>query len=291
MEQPVEDQPEAAAARAGNLRADGYCVIGNFLCPDEISRLIEICDLVRKRRETSRFPGDRYLGLVTDIIDVPELAWFIGSTRQYELLRSIGFSDPKWFMGFVIQKPPRTRGLYWHQDWWAWSDPVSLAAEPPLLVLAYYLTDVGPDNGCLRVLPGTHLRRHKLHDVADRISELTSDQEFDEHPLLEHVGGETDIPLQSGDLLIQDARVLHATHPNKSPEWRPMIFLSVVPDMSSLPAAVQARIEIKRPKVEHRWPGPAYNIVADRLARYSGGASPTPINRVPSPTSDQPIQS
>ena len=30
----------------------------------------------------------------------------------------------------------------------------------------YYLTDTTPHNGCLRVIPGSHRKRHRLHDQA-----------------------------------------------------------------------------------------------------------------------------
>lgn len=284
MQQPsIFQASDDASSPAGRLLSQGYHVVRDFLCRSDVERLVDISRSVRERQRPSDFPGDRYLGLVTELLDIPELAWLIGSTRQYDLLNSIGFSDPKCFMGFAIQKPPSSRGLYWHQDWWGWSDPSSQLDDPPLLVLAYYLTGVTRENGCLRVIPGSHRRRHKLHDKGGLVTDLLDKRDFDLHPLLDEVDGEVDVPVLAGDLLIQDARLLHATHPNRSSDWRSMIFLSVAPDLQGLPEAVQATIEIKRPKLERHWPEAAYNIVAARLARYQGNAKPTPIDRLARP--------
>lgn len=269
--------------RAHELFVDGYCVIDDVLGQEDLARLRAICGAQTVDAER-KFPGDGFLGHVTDVSALPELGWFVGLEQHYALLRALGCPDPKWFMGFVIQKPPHSPGLYWHQDWWGWSDEVSFGDRPPLLVLAFYLRDVGTENGCLRVLRGTHRRRHALHAEMGRTAELLGDDgERRAHPLLASLPDAVDVPVRAGDMVVQDARLLHATHPNASPDWRPMIFLSVIPDMAWLSEAVQATVEIKRPKVERSWPAQHYDLVCARQARYHGTAAPAPINRTALP--------
>ena len=45
-----------------------------------------------------------------------------------------------------------------------WDDPLSVSPWPQTLALNYYLQDTTVESGCLKVLPGTHLRRIPLHD-------------------------------------------------------------------------------------------------------------------------------
>ena len=44
-----------------------------------------------------------------------------------------------------------------------WSDePRAYSDLPPQLFAMFYLTDTSPRNGCLRVIPGSHRKRHRL---------------------------------------------------------------------------------------------------------------------------------
>jgi hypothetical protein len=53
--------------------------------------------------------------------------------------------------------------------------------------------------------------------------------------------------------------------------------------MAWLSEAVQATVEIKRPKVERSWPAQHYDLVCARQVRYHGTAAPAPINRTALP--------
>ena len=56
--------------------------------------------------------------------------------------------------------------LFWHRDWWGWNHPVSYGDPVPQQVfLMYYTVDTTPGNGCLRLIPGSHLERHPMHDA------------------------------------------------------------------------------------------------------------------------------
>ncbi len=76
-----------------------------------------------------------------------------------EMLAELGFNDPKFGHGRIISRPPHSRPLYWHEDVRFWIDPVSYTPQPIQVFLMYYLTDTTPENGCLRVIPGSHLKR------------------------------------------------------------------------------------------------------------------------------------
>jgi hypothetical protein len=64
----------------------------------------------------------------------------------------------------MLSKSGHGPPLYWHQDCVFWDSPRAATPWPTRMSLAFYLTDTRRENGCLRVIPGTHRRRIDLHD-------------------------------------------------------------------------------------------------------------------------------
>jgi ectoine hydroxylase-related dioxygenase (phytanoyl-CoA dioxygenase family) len=56
---------------------------------------------------------------------------------------------------------------------------------------------------------------------------------------------EVDVPVRAGDLVIGDARLLHAAHPNRSDQRRTVLTLWYQPDYPALPERVQAQMVAK----------------------------------------------
>ena len=129
----------------------------------------------------------------------------------------------------MISKPPHSSQLYWHQDGVLWNHPISYSKQPQQYFLMYYLVDTNKDNGCLRVIPGSHLKRHSLHGIEgksaqhQRIPESVSRAIDMDHPTLQPAAGETDVEVQAGDVVIGDSRLLHASHANHSGQRRTVI--------------------------------------------------------------------
>ena len=124
----------------------------------------------------------------------------------------------------IISKPPMSSALYWHQDWGRWTDPISLSPWPQQVFLNWYLTDTNVENGCLRLIPGTHksridLHRHLVnaHEGGGYDIKETNEWMFCDHPQA------IDLHVKAGQLVIGDARLLHATHPNRSTERRTVL--------------------------------------------------------------------
>ena len=142
-----------------------------------------------------------------------------------EILTCLGLADFRSSGTFqIISKPAGAPALYWHQDWARWDDPISRSPWPQQVFLNWYLTNTSVANGCLRVIPGSHRRRIDLHDhlVPPHESggydvEETNEWMFYDHP------DAVDVPISAGQLLIADARMLHGTHPNVSPERRTVL--------------------------------------------------------------------
>ena len=187
----------------------------------------------------------------------------------------VGSAQPTFSDGWIISKPPHSPQLFWHYDWFTWEDPRSYEPEPLQVFLMYYLTDTTPENGCLRVIPGSHRHHNPLHDLlhAPHSRELAEAQdmnraEFGRRP------DEVDVPVKAGDLLLGDARLLHASHANQTDQRRTLITLWYQPELTSLPERIQAQIARKTQQPPATWPQEAIDRVKPLLARYDGAAEP-----------------
>lgn len=92
----------------------------------------------------------------------------------------------------------------WHQDGEFW--PISPLAGTSVWVA---LTDCTRENGCLRVIPGSHKRhaRHVKSDKAGFFSKALAPDAFDENDAV-------DVVLEPGQMMLFDAELIHGSHPN-----------------------------------------------------------------------------
>ncbi len=200
----------------------------------------------------------------------------IALPQALQCLAALGFDQPTFSDGYIISKPAHSPPLFWHYDWFAWEDPRSYEPVPPQVFLMYYLTDTNRQNGCLRVIPSSHLQHNALHDVlrAPHSQELGAAHdvvaavEFSTRP------DEIDVPVRAGDVVIGDARLLHAAHSNETDERRTLITLWYQPDLCSLPERMQAQMAHKVQQLPETWPPEAKALVTPLLARYEGSAEP-----------------
>jgi len=200
----------------------------------------------------------------------------------------------------VISKPGGGRRLYWHQDWWGWDRIESYGCVPPMFALMTYLTPTTapapgqPGNGCLRVIPGTHRKRHFLHNrVPDAHGDEISFSRMEGAALEADVDGAVDVPMERGDAVLVDVRLLHATRDNLTDERRSMITCWWVPqpaegDSYSVPeewAAEFAAQTVDNPhdQSESQWTTgetarvrQLYCTYSGTLGRYHGGPSGQP---------------
>jgi hypothetical protein len=265
------------------LQSDGYCLVPGVLDPamlDELRRATD--DLLDRysREEAERF---RYQGSNIRLdYQHPVFPRLVAWPEALQALAAMGFEDPKWWSAFLLSKPPHAPPLYWHQDWWGWQDPCSAADLPAQAFLMYYLTDTCRENGCLRVIPGTHRRRIPLHDqLPDAHTEVAYTAGLDS-PLFCRHPEEVDVPVKAGDLVIGDARLLHAAHANQTDQRRTCLTLWYFPAFAALPEPIQAVVVKGRPQPppDYPWPEELHRL-EPLLPRYSGQAEPAPWDRRP----------
>ncbi len=144
---------------------------------------------------------------------------------QLEVCRQLGLEDLKSDGSLIIlSKPGHGPPLYWHQDFMDWNSPQAATPWPTKIFLSYYLTDTTRENGCLRVIPGSHRKRHPLHDLLPDAhdAELQAIDDLS-HPAFADYPDAIDVPLKAGDLIIADARLMHSAWPNQTAERRTLM--------------------------------------------------------------------
>lgn len=132
-----------------------------------------------------------------------------------EQLGLAGLNPQEWVI--LISKPTGGPPCYWHQDFADWNNPTAYSPWPTKIQIGFYLTNTNRENGCMRVIPGSHQNPHELHAKLpppheEAIQEITdpNDAIFASPP------DAIDIEVMAGDMVITDARLLHATWDNSS---------------------------------------------------------------------------
>lgn len=265
------------------LLTAGYCLFPNVLDRPMLDELICVTEVILadyspEAGELFKYQGSN-IGIAYQHPVFPRLfSW----PKALEALAALGFDRPKWWNGFLLSKPPHAPPLYWHQDWWAWQDPCSASPVPPQVFLMYYLTDTSSENGCLRVIPGTHVRRIDLHDeLPPAHTDITYHASLDT-PLFRDHPEAVDVPVKAGDLVIGDARVLHAAHANKTDQRRSCLTLWYYPAFDTLSEPIRSFISRTKPVPPPvYWTWPESKLLEPLIPHYTGDVPPIEFNRVP----------
>jgi hypothetical protein len=233
-------------------------------------------------------------GSLCNFADHPEFADLISNPKFMALLKGFGAKDPRWLSGYLISKPGGGPPLFWHQDWWGWDNAISYQPEPISLFFMIYLTDTTKENGCLRAIPGSHLKAHELHDLPSAHGENLSLYKDPHDPAYAAHPDEVAVEIKAGDLLIGDSRLLHGAYANTVAAERPLLISWYLPNFSALPEDIQARfndIYLRKgldvdagevtPKTTEDWPASLYKYVEDVAPHYTGQAEPTKWSRRP----------
>ena len=236
-------------------------------------------------------------GSLVHVGDYPGFADLIAYRPALDALAGLALDDVRFSSGYVISKPPGGPPLFWHQDWWGWDEPASRGDDVFQIFLFYYLTDTTPENGCLRVIPGSHRRRHRLHGSLDAHSAALARADDPAADAFRSWDDEVAVPVRAGDLVVGDARLLHGAFANRTVQERTLITLWYHADFAGQPAALQTRVwEIYRRVGSDTdtdrdgglspqdWPVAARTKIAALVPEPTAaarGVAPQPWNRTP----------
>jgi hypothetical protein len=209
---------------------EGYLVPSYRLPPEQLERLRHGLD-----RLIQDNPGVRPEKLVSAHIEGDNGEGVRGSTGFLDLARDpalvdmvsqvIGEDVILW--GCQVFCKPGGDGFEtpWHQDGHYW--PIRPLANCTVWVA---LDDSTPENGCLRVIPGSHRERrthqHLMEDREDLVlSQRTADDAFD-------AGTARDVVLEAGQMSMHDIYMIHGANANRSPRRRAGVAIRYMPGTS-----------------------------------------------------------
>src|SRR5262249_50390384 len=118
-----------------------------------------------------------------------------------------------WRSIFFVKPPRDPRYVAWHQDSAYWG----LSSEE--VVTAWIaLTESTADNGCLRVVAGSHRRREVRHGV--NVAEDNGPAPGQKASIEVAESDSRSLELQPGEMSLHPVRMLHGSGPNASAGWR-----------------------------------------------------------------------
>ena len=244
--------PEMVVKKRDFMLREGYVLIENVLSDAFLEEL---------REETERLiaghvePHDlRYQGQHINVAaaDNAVIDKLLTWKPAYEALADLGFGDFHAHGTIIIlTKEAGGPPLYWHQDWMEWNDPLSVSPWPQKIALNYYLGDTTRENGCLKVIPGSHMKRYPIHDRLVPAHEQGARFIDEDHPVM--FGDDPDqvyVTVKAGDLVLLDSRILHAAERNRSDQRRTLVLAwhsrpnDTVPDywQGEIPAEIARRV-------------------------------------------------
>lgn len=208
-------------AQIAKYHEDGYVIPQQFSLGED-----ELADLrARHARLVAKHP--EFYNYCSHLLAF-DLA-FLNYARHPAILEMVGqVLGPDfalWNSSFFAKPAADGKRTPWHQDGEYW--PIRPLATCTVWIA---IDDSTPENGCLRIIPGSHkdqrLRAHHTYEGNDVTlnQELNAD-EFDEAKAF-------DMVLKAGQVSLHDVYLLHGSEANHSPKPRRGMTLRYMPTTS-----------------------------------------------------------
>ncbi len=222
----TDPMPESQADQVAFFKKHGFLILRQVFNAEELAEMD--AEIQRIARDHEKLPkvregfdlepkqdakrgalAFRKIGGITDLSDAFHQA--MKQPRILDMLHAIMGPTIQLWRDVVMMKPARVgREKPWHQDssYWPW-EPMSLVSAMTAL------DDASPENGCLQVIPDTHMDvlqhygKELMVDIDDQMQKRTMY-----------------VPLQRGDTLLFHSLLLHASEPNLSDQDRRVCIVS-----------------------------------------------------------------
>jgi ectoine hydroxylase-related dioxygenase (phytanoyl-CoA dioxygenase family) len=244
----------AATSAKEQYDRDGYVIFRNVLDKDLMAEANDHIDWLLERHPELRPEQLGHTLMTKDAFWVR----LISDPRLLDLAEQFVGPDIALFASHYICKPPKAgQPVLWHQDGSYW--PLD-----PMEVITFWLaiTESTPENGCMRVIPGTHAmdlqEMEQRSDVENVLGSGMDDALIDTPQALDFV-------LEPGDVSVHHPNIIHGSEANTSDRWRRGLTIRYIPastriltDEPPWPAAFLLRGEAA-PGVNQYNPFPAYD--------------------------------
>ncbi len=189
----------------------GYVILENVLSADELAGLQAASE--RLKEERARLAGDDRLAVIHNVALMDDA--FMAAARHPVMLAAvtqlIGANLRLQHCKLNWKPPAKGAGeVHWHQDF-----PFFPHTNYDLLACMFLLDDAVPENGCMRFIPGSHLRGPVDH--YDENGKFTG-RSTDDRDYADDVarGNVVDMVVPAGSMTIHHCCMLHASYPNHS---------------------------------------------------------------------------
>jgi non-heme Fe2+,alpha-ketoglutarate-dependent halogenase len=197
--------PQLTEESIQQFRNDGFlCPLPAF-GPEEIGERLSWLEGLEQKR-AGRLPPA--MNAKPHLL-IPWLWEMVHDARIVDVIESLLGPDILcWGTSFISKRPGDSRYVSWHQDatYWGLSSPQAVTAW-----IAF--TPSIRDNGCVRVIPGSHQAQlphadtHDSHNLLGRREEVIAG--IDETKAV-------DLILKPGQMSVHDVLIIHGSEPNRS---------------------------------------------------------------------------
>ena len=201
-----------------NFSNDGYIIKKNLFSEDEINKLKKFIESSSDKKNDARETRSSTGKLSITLWDHPSddlFGKFSPNERIVKPMEEYLGDEVYHYHSKIIWKKPGDGGFDWHQDYGYWYHNACL--YPDMGSCFIMLDRATKENGCLKVLKGSHKVGRIGHGVSDT-PEQTADMERIAE--LEKRHESVYITAEPGDVLFFHANLLHSSDENKSSESR-----------------------------------------------------------------------
>ena len=201
-----------------NFSNDGYIIKKNLFSEDEINKLKKFIESSSDKKNDARETRSSTGKLSITLWDHPSddlFGKFSTNERIVKPMEEYLGDEVYHYHSKIIWKKPGDGGFDWHQDYGYWYHNACL--YPDMGSCFIMLDRATKENGCLKVLKGSHKVGRIGHGVSDT-PEQTADMERIAE--LEKRHESVYITAEPGDVLFFHANLLHSSDENKSSESR-----------------------------------------------------------------------
>jgi len=201
-----------------NFSNDGYVLKKNLFSEDEINKLKKFIESSSDKKNDARETRSSTGKLSITLWDHPSddlFGKFSTNERIVKPMEEYLGDEVYHYHSKIIWKKPGDGGFDWHQDYGYWYHNACL--YPDMGSCFIMLDRATRENGCLKVLKGSHKVGRIGHGVSDT-PEQTADMERIAE--LEKRHESVYITAEPGDVLFFHANLLHSSDENKSSDSR-----------------------------------------------------------------------
>ena len=200
----ISSAPRAADPVAGTFNRDGFYIAKGLYRPEEMldwkARVIRILEAGGHISKDPKGSGVHVF--MADVLNPFFSDRMQDSCVVSILKRIIGPNVEFLSVKSVYKNKFTTFGSPWHQDWYYWKGATKISVW-------IALDDATPENGCLKMIAGSHIKRFKVKQVrADNgFGWRIGNEEFAGLP-------ETTFAVNRGDAVFFHDQTLHSSYPN-----------------------------------------------------------------------------